>query len=123
MASLAFLTLLPLGIMSKKHGWIGVDLDGTLARHDTTTQFPKIGEPIPKMLERVKQMLNEGYRVKIMTARVAYDHQGFQEQLIKEWCEHYIGVELEVTCQKDYQMIQLWDDRAIRIEKNTGEII
>jgi len=74
MASLAFLTLLPLGIMSKKHGWIGVDLDGTLARHDTTTQFPKIGEPIPKMLERVKQMLNEGYRVKIMTARVAYDH-------------------------------------------------
>ena len=115
--------LLPLGIMSKKQGWIGVDLDGTLARHDRTTEFPRIGEPIPKMLERVKQMLNEGYEVRIMTARVAYDYQGFQEQLIKEWCKEHIGSELAVTCQKDYSMIELWDDRAIRVERNTGEII
>ena len=35
----------------------------------------------------------------------------------------HIGQELEVTCTKDFGMIELWDDRAIRVEKNTGKII
>ena len=51
-------------------GWIGVDLDGTLARHDGN-QSKRIGEPIPAMVERVKMWLREGREVRLVTARAA----------------------------------------------------
>ena len=50
--------------------WIGVDLDGTLAYHDTWKGHEHIGEPIPAMLQRVKDWLDRGLTVKIFTARV-----------------------------------------------------
>ena len=43
-----------------KHGWIGVDLDGTLAFHGEWLGHTHIGEPIPLMLKRVKLWLSEG---------------------------------------------------------------
>lgn len=102
-------------------GWIGVDLDGTLA-HYTSWNGGAIGKPIPKMVERVKKWLRNGRVVKIMTARVAYN-DGEQEELIKDWCKEHLGERLPVTCMKDFNMIELWDDRAIRVEKNTGEVV
>ena len=35
----------------------------------------------------------------------------------------YIGQELEVTHMKDYAMVELWDDRAVSVEKNTGRAV
>ena len=52
------------------NGWIGVDLDGTLAYYDQWRGALHIGEPIPVMLERVKRWLDEGKDVRIFTARV-----------------------------------------------------
>ena len=37
-------------------GWIGVDLDGTLAKYSTWNNG-QIGDPIPAMVERVKKWL------------------------------------------------------------------
>ena len=34
--------------------WIGVDLDGTLARYDGWRGLDRIGEPVPVMLARVR---------------------------------------------------------------------
>jgi hypothetical protein len=34
----------------------------------------------------------------------------------------HIGVELEVTATKDYAMTVLYDDRAIRVEADTGAL-
>lgn len=51
-------------------GWIGVDLDGTLAMYDGFKGPEHIGDPVPKMLERVKKWLAEGREVRIFTARV-----------------------------------------------------
>lgn len=51
-------------------GWIGVDLDGTLAHYDGGVGVDHIGPPVPAMLTRVKQWLAEGRAVKIFTARV-----------------------------------------------------
>jgi hypothetical protein len=58
---------------SQKGGWIGVDLDGTLAYYDPEADFDpeKVGPPVPKMVARVKRWLAEGKTVKILTARVA----------------------------------------------------
>jgi hypothetical protein len=106
-------------------GWIGVDLDGTLAVYDNYLGTSQIGEPVPLMLERVKNWLNRGINVKIFTARASLKNPTRQEDIfkIKEWCIRHIGIELEVTAEKDYGMIQLWDDRCIQVVTNTGEIV
>lgn len=107
-------------------GWIGVDLDGTLAKYDGQWRGPDhIGEPIAPMVERVRQWLAIGQEVRIFTARVygAVEDVRRAREAIKRWCRENIGAELEVTCQKDYSMIALWDDRAIQVETNTGRLI
>jgi len=73
----------------------------------------------------VKSWLADNKKVKIFTARVAGGglEQDVQRSLVEEWSEKHIGQKLEVTCVKDWQMVELWDDRAIQVKKNTGEKI
>jgi hypothetical protein len=104
------------------NSWIGVDLDGTLAHYEGYGDGKVIGEPIQPMLDRVRLWLAENKKIKIFTARVAYRNEE-QRQLIKEWCLKHIGQELEVTCMKDQGMRELWDDRAVSVEKNTGKAV
>lgn len=112
--------------MSKDKGWIGVDLDGTLAHYDFWRGVAHIGVPIPAMLDRVKRWLAEGRVVKIMTARAAPRSDGSEVMAVKFirlWCRNHLGRELEVTCVKDGAMIELWDDRAVSVEENTGRAL
>ena len=105
-------------------GWNGVDLDGTLALYDGWVSEDHIGEPIPKMLDRVIKWLSEGKEVRIMTARVSPQPGGGESRArlaIQQWCMKHLGQILPVTCAKDYGMIELWDDRAIQVIPNTGE--
>lgn len=109
----------------KENGWIGVDFDGTLAQYDGYKGAGILGNPIPIMLDRVKAWLADGITVKILTARAApmgNDNHEKDIEAIKEWCKTHLGQELEVTCVKDQGMEELWDDRAVRIIKNTGLI-
>lgn len=131
-------------------GWIGVDLDGTLAQH--SGDISRIGEPIEPMCDRVRKWLKEGADVRIVTARVSglfmrpeyvgpshpkssvriakkrvcsmqerqYRFAAEQERLVQAWCEHHLGKRLPVTALKDFEMIELWDDRAIAVECGTG---
>lgn len=108
-------------------GWIGVDLDGTLAHYDEFKGVDVIGEPLGPMVERVKRWLSEGKTVKIFTARyhghgMALIGGGVADVVtpIQEWCKEHIGQPLEVTNQKDFGMIELWDDRCVQVESNTG---
>lgn len=105
-------------------GWIGVDLDGTLARYEGWKGTNHIGNPIPKMIERVKQWIEEGKEVRIFTARIAdtNNDRNIDEVriLIEEWCYENIGKVLPITNVKDHGMIELWDDRAVQIIPNTG---
>lgn len=109
-------------------GWTGVDLDGTLAVDDGAPMQPgHIGSPIPLMLHRVKKWIEEGRDVRIVTARVSSNgsnEDNFKAQqsryAIQEWCKHFIGHVLPVTCSKDYMMVELWDDRAVQVNRNTG---
>ena len=117
-------------------GWIGVDLDGTLAEYHGWNDG-KIGPPIPAMVERVKRWLDEGKTVKILTARVSssghysLESKRFadaefvfeQHKAILRWCIAVFGCPLEVTASKDFKMIELWDDRAVTVEPNTGKIL
>lgn len=105
-------------------GWIGVDLDGTLAHYEKWEGVDRIGAPIPLMVERVKAWLAEGKEVRIFTARV---HPNQDKQVIErvrywieKWCLEHIGKALPITCEKDYAMIELWDDRCVQVVANTG---
>lgn len=100
-------------------GWIGVDLDGTLANY--TEWDGSIGPPVFAMLARVKRWLQDGKEVRIFTARVAEGDVWHQHALITAWCLKHIGQALPITCKKDFGMIELWDDRAIQVIPNTGE--
>jgi hypothetical protein len=106
-------------------GWIGVDLDGTLAHYDGWKGHTHIGAPIPAMVDRVKGWIAEGQKVKIFTARVAATGNELNEvkSYVAAWCSEHIGAVLEITNVKDYGMIQLWDDRAIQVESNTARVI
>jgi hypothetical protein len=108
-------------------GWIGVDLDGTLAEYDEWQGPAHIGKPIPRMLERVKAWLEEGKDVRIVTARVSHDGSSDRmlltlvaHEAITNWCVRWLGTTLPVTCGKDYAMLELWDDRAVQVIPNTG---
>lgn len=116
-----------------EQGWIGVDFDGTLAHYDGW-QGTKLGEPIPAMVARVKGWVADGYEVRIVTARVSSRNEkkrlengedmweaDAHRAAIEEWCAQHIGVRLPVTAEKDFEMIELWDDRAVQVEKNTGK--
>jgi len=135
-------------------GWIGVDLDGTLAHYDKWAGPTEIGAPIAPMVNRVKAWLAAGLEVRILTARVAvveatpdyvdrvkahataagiatFDAERHISEwneavvrirsAIELWCLEHIGRALPVTCVKDFGMIELWDDRAIRVRTNVGE--
>lgn len=102
-------------------GWIGVDLDGTLAEYDGWQGIGHIGAPIPAMVERVQRWIKEGRTVKVMTARVSRANEARSAQLyIQMWTAEHIGAVLEVTCKKDFGMDELWDDRAVAVEPNSG---
>ena len=101
-------------------GWIGVDLDGTLAYYDRFVSDRHIGAPVPAMVARVKAWLAEGKDVRIFTARaVSLD----SVDAIEEWCATNLGVILRVTNTKDYGMIRLYDDRCVQVEANTGRLL
>ena len=40
--------------------WIGVDLDGTLAKYNGWSGIENIGDPVPLMLMRVKEWIKNG---------------------------------------------------------------
>lgn len=114
-------------------GWIGVDLDGTLARYDGWQGEQHIGDPVPAMADRVRQWLAEGRDVRIFTARVAGDAHwigpvGIAEPMGKsaarkyiiDWCYKHFGRALPITCTKDRGMVEIWDDRAVQVVPNTG---
>ena len=104
-------------------GWIGVDLDGTLAFYDGWKGPTHIGPAIPKMMDRVRTWIAKNRKVKILTARVA-PGKGDEDvcmAAIREWLEAHGLSGLEVTHAKDHKMIELWDDRVVQVIPNTGE--
>ena len=124
--------------VSLPSGWIGVDLDGTLAFYDSWKSPDHIGEPIPLMADRVRKWLEQGREVRIFTARVDGGEAALSmgepagekfrdiervRSIIQDWTEKHFGVRLPVTNQKDFGTIELWDDRCVQVQPNTGQTI
>lgn len=100
--------------------WIGVDLDGTLACWEPGDYPDHIGAPVAPMMDKVRRLLADGWRVKIVTARAA---DPGQLVLIQQWLREQGLPPLEITNTKDFKMLRLYDDRCVQVEQNTGRII
>lgn len=100
-----------------RRGWIGVDLDGTLARSEPHMGPHHIGDPVPQMIKRVRHWIKTGRTVKIFTARADDPHN---EVDIHQWCVRHGLPKLEITNRKDHKMLALWDDRAVGVVMNIG---
>lgn len=121
-----------------RHGWIGVDLDGTLAEYEAWTgDYERIGLPVHRMLEQVKAWIANGWEVRIFSARASHllkyelgervssaELAGARAAIdaIRTWCINHVGHDLKVTCVKDNHCFLMVDDRAISVDKNTGEM-
>jgi hypothetical protein len=96
------------------------------------------------MVERVKAWLAAGREVRIFTARVhplnmVMPNDSIVHHLvnpidrirecaqsataIRLFCARHLGKVLPITCIKDWSMDELYDDRAVQVIKNTGELV
>jgi hypothetical protein len=109
-------------MVTQMHGWIGVDLDGTLAHYDDWEGIEHIGAPIGPMVKRVRAWLEQGIEVRIFTARVggSPEQAATARPYIERWCREHLGEVVPITATKDFGMYELWDDRAVQVECNTG---
>lgn len=100
-----------------------VDLDGTLAYYDGWKGIEHIGEPIPAMLDRVKQWLEEGHEVFIFTARCdpAAPDADLAAGYISKWLTKHLGRFIPIRGK--HSAHEYWDDRAVQVEINTGRRI
>lgn len=106
--------------------WVGIDLDGTLAVYKGWQGVEDIGKPVPAMLELVRGLLADDIKVKIFTARVSGGVADAERarHYVKKWLEEECGItDMEVTCIKDRHMVELYDDRCIQVELNTGKLL
>ncbi len=99
-------------------GWIGVDLDGTLAHYEGWKGVNHIGDPIPNMVRRITAWQDDGIEIRIFTAR-ACTQEG--KEAVEEWLQKWGFTSIMVTNEKDYAMIELWDDRCIQVAPNMGD--
>ena len=100
--------------------WVGFDLDGTLAEYDKWRGIETIGKPIKPMLDLAKELNANGQKIKILTAR-ASDKNAIP--YIKAWLENNGLYDIEVTNEKDSYLIKFYDDKAIQVKYNTGQIV
>jgi hypothetical protein len=119
-------------------GVILVDLDGTLAHYDGWKGEEHIGDPIPEMVNKIKQDHSEGYRLKIFTARVCnhvhwvslIDNKDLKRNysIVLEWLKKHNIIQFldknePIAITKNWEVVEIWDDRAKQIELNTGRFI
>jgi hypothetical protein len=115
--------------------WVGVDFDGTLARHlghDLCGfDFRTIGAPLEPMIEFVRNLLAAGENVRIFTARYAphsldpVRQRGTAHSILalQDFCHEVFGVWLPITNAKDDYCKRIYDDIAVQVEHNTGRRI
>jgi hypothetical protein len=96
---------------------IAVDLDGTLAEYNGWEGNNIIGAPIPAMFFRVQRWIEEGEEVVIFTARADSEESMIP---IRRWLIYHGLGDLRITNIKEKGFQEIYDDRAFRVERNTG---
>lgn len=92
------------------------------------------------MVYRLKSLVKEGKKVKIVTARVAprleagkeYGEQFvvgsdgvriYAHSFVENWCAANLGFVPEIVYKKDHLMVELYDDRVKQVVQNEGLLV
>ena len=117
----------PKDAQERMPGWIGVDLDGTLAKSLKARANEEIGPPVHRMVQRVRVWLAHGQDVRIFTARINRNRGQVKamraRRAIEAWCKRHLGQVLPITYEKDWDMALLFDDKARQVEHDTGRVL
>lgn len=101
-----------------------VDWDGTLVEYHGFGGPCVYGPPIPHMVRRVHDWLRDGHEVIIFTSRVSSEHplkRIMEESKAIDVVLQHMGLPLlQITANKFIRISEFWDDRGVRVEKNTG---
>jgi hypothetical protein len=116
--------------------WVGFDFDGTLCRDDQPSSNGALGDPIKPMIDKAIEHIKKGDQVYIFTARIwplGTLDEGKNKSVtnkaraelakIRVFCRKNFGQVLPITCVKLPAMQLLYDDNAIRVERNTGKCL
>lgn len=100
--------------------WYGVDFDGTLVK--SGQHGPGEWEPVWSMVKRVREWIAEGRTVHVVTARAhpTFPNRDLWVNDVVQFCVCHLGAALPVRCDKDGGMVELWDDRAVRVVAGEG---
>ncbi len=96
--------------------WVGIDLDGTLAK---STKDGSIGRLIPEIAVLVLGLVKNKIDVRIFTVRAKTPAQIAKVRL---WLRTNGLPDLPITNIKDDGMELLLDDRAVRVQRDRGEL-
>jgi len=103
---------------------IAVDWDGTLVEYHGFKGACIYGAPIPKMVNRIHFWIKEGHEVIIYTSRVSDEHsKSLREREIEtiRFSLRDMGLPiLRITANKYMRISEFWDDRSVRVIRNTG---
>jgi len=113
--------------MTNPNAWIGYEFDGVVATipADNTTI---LGKPIKKTIEQIESQLTLGFKIRIVTPRVARvtDSAEWSKNIIRvrEWVNYHIlsGWNIPLTNLVDADMKTLYHRAGVGMLSNTGEM-
>ena len=101
-----------------------VDWDGTLVTYDGWKGPGIYGVPVIPMLDRIRKWLVDGHEVLIYTSRVSVEHGPERVMLECQGIDKALqdmGLPLlQITANKYIRITEFWDDRGVRVQRNTG---
>jgi hypothetical protein len=102
------------------------DFHKTLAHYDHENQHAEDFDnmpPITRMVNRVKAWRAKGEKVTVFSAAAnpENDWDGRIKRGIGDWTETHIGERLPVTAIKSSDFTDMWDDKGVAVEANTGK--
>lgn len=117
-------------VSTKQLPIIAIDFDGTMVEQLPGTKYLPADKLVllQPMVDYIKHLLEHGdpeygkVEVWVFTARVAYtdERAKISEALIKKVCRDTFGLEFPVTALKIPRIARIVDDKACRIDHNTG---
>lgn len=102
---------------STRRRTIAVDFDGVIANYDGWCGRAELGSPRPDVLEVLRQLREEGWKIIIHTTRCEEDVCPFLSKFSVEYDEVNINSDYQNLGAKPVATVY-WDDRALRYSGN-----
>jgi len=110
--------------------YIYVDFDDTLCRGPFKSII-QCGEPVEGMCAKIKKVLEHGkYGIKVFSARFdstkSKTETNMAVKVVQAWLYKQFGLQasqIQCTANKGMDCVEIWDNRAVGVEDETGRLL